>query len=109
MENPAGKSALGLDPNIAALLAYLPICAINIIMSIIIIVTDKTNKLARFHAFQSLLLVGACIVVWIALMIFGVVVAMAQSTILALLLLLVEVVIGIGILAAFVFCMIKAY
>ena len=61
MEN-SGKSALGLDTNVAAGLAYLPICAVNLIMSIIIIVTDKTNKLARFSAFQSLLLVGILII-----------------------------------------------
>ncbi len=74
MENPSdGKSALGLDPNVAAGLAYIPVCAVNLIMSIIIIATDKTNKLARFHAFQSLLLLGAAIVgyigVWIITMI----------------------------------------
>jgi uncharacterized membrane protein len=72
MDN-SGKSALGLDPNVAAGLAYLPICAVNLIMSIIILVTDKTNKLARFHAMQSLLLMGAAIVgyivVWILTMI----------------------------------------
>ncbi len=61
MEN-SGKSALGLDTNVVAGLAYLPICAVNLIMSIIIIVTDKTNKLARFSAFQSLLLVGILII-----------------------------------------------
>lgn len=62
MQNTDGKSALGLDANVAAGLAYLPICAVNLIMSIIIIVTDKSNKLARFSAFQSLLLVGFLIV-----------------------------------------------
>jgi uncharacterized membrane protein len=61
MDN-SGKSALGLDPNVAAGLAYLPVCAVNLIMSIIILVTDKTNKLARFSAFQSLLLIGVLIV-----------------------------------------------
>ena len=61
MENP-GKSALGLDANVAAGLAYLPVCGVNLIMSIIILVTDKTNKLARFSAFQSLLLIGVLIV-----------------------------------------------
>lgn len=68
MDN-SGKSALGLDPNVAAGLAYLPVCGVNLIMSIIIIATDKTSKLARFHAFQSLLLMGVAIVgyigVWI--------------------------------------------
>jgi uncharacterized membrane protein len=61
MDN-SGKSALGLDANVAAGLAYLPICAVNLVMSIIIIATDKTNKLARFSAFQSLLLIGFLIV-----------------------------------------------
>lgn len=64
MEN-SGKSALGLEPNVAAGLAYLPICAVNLIMSIIIIVTDKSNKLARFSAFQSLLLLGILIIGYI--------------------------------------------
>lgn len=109
MDNSSGKSALGLDANVAALLAYLPICAVNLIMSIIIIVTDKTNKLARFHAFQSLLLMGACIVLGVALGIFGAVAAMAESTILALLLLVVQAVIGLGILVAVIMCMVKAF
>ncbi|MBK8466690.1 MAG: hypothetical protein IPL32_12750 [Chloracidobacterium sp.] len=107
--NNSGKSALGLDANVAALLAYLPICAVNLIMSIIIIATDKTNKLARFHAFQSLLLMGACIVLGVGLGILGGIVAVAQSTALALVLLLVQAVIGLAILAAIIMCMVKAF
>lgn len=61
------KSALGLDANVAALLCYVPICAINLIFSILVIVQDKTNKVARFHAFQSLFLMIACIVISIPL------------------------------------------
>jgi uncharacterized membrane protein len=109
MQNPAGKSALGLDPNVAAMLAYTPICAVNLIMSIIIIVTDKTNKLARFHAFQSLLLMGACVVVGVAMGILGGIAAVAQSTAIAMLLMLVQVVVGLGVLAAVIMCMVKAY
>lgn len=109
MDNSSGKSALGLDANVAALLAYLPICAVNLIMSIIIIATDKTNKLARFHAFQSLLLLGACIVLGVGLGILGGIVAVAQSTALAMVLLLVQAVIGLGILAAVIMCMVKAF
>ncbi|MEO6051149.1 MAG: hypothetical protein ABIP78_07440 [Pyrinomonadaceae bacterium] len=108
MEN-SGKSALGLDSNVAAGLAYLPICAVNLIMSIIIIVTDKTNKLARFHAFQSLLLMGVCVVLGIVFGIFGAIVAVAQSTILAMLFLLVEIVFVIAILGAVIYCMVKAF
>src|SRR5215831_9271711 len=59
MENqPSGKSALGLDPNIVAGLCYVAnlVCYLGLILSIITVVTDKTNKLARFHAFQSIFL-----------------------------------------------------
>lgn len=67
MQNMNGKSALGLDANVAALLCYVPVCAINLIFSILVIVQDKTNKVARFHAFQSLFLMVASIVVFIPL------------------------------------------
>ena len=83
MDN-SGKSALGLDTNVAAGLAYLPICMVGLIISIIIIVTDKTNKLARFAAFQSLLLHATFIVGYILTMIVAVVGAASNSTIISL-------------------------
>ena len=61
-----------MNLNVAAGLAYLPICFVNLIMSIIIIVTDKTNKFACFAAFQSLLLVGVLIVGYVLTMIVAV-------------------------------------
>jgi uncharacterized membrane protein len=111
MQNMSGgKTALGLDLNVGALVCYLNICLpIGLVYSIIVLVTDKSNKLPRFHALQSLLLTGVCVVIWIALMVMGFVVAMAQSSILGLLLLLIEIVILLGLLAAVVFCCIKAY
>ena len=51
--------------NVAAGLAWIWLCGIGLIMSIIIIVTDKTNKFARFHAFQSLLAMGVAVVLYI--------------------------------------------
>ncbi len=83
MDN-SGKSALGLDPNIAAGLAYLPICFVGLIMSIIIIATDKTNKFARFAAFQSILLHATLIVGYVLVMIVAVAGAAANSTIISL-------------------------
>lgn len=58
MQNTNGKTALGLDNNVGALICYVGnvICALGFIYSIIVLVTDKTNKLPRFHAFQSILL-----------------------------------------------------
>ena len=64
MDN-AGKSAFGLDPNVAAGLAYIPVCLCHLIVSIAIIATDKTNKLPRFHAFQSLLLSAVMIIAYV--------------------------------------------
>ena len=108
MDN-SGKSALGLDANVAAGLCYIPVCAINLIMSIIVLVTDKTNKLARFHAFQSLLLMGVCIVLYVAVMFVGVAAAAANSSLLAMLAGLLYFVVLIGILIAVIFCCIKAF
>lgn len=62
MQNMSGgKTALGLEANIGAMLCYLanfiPCCLpLGLVYSIIVIVQDKTNKLARFHAFQSVIL-----------------------------------------------------
>ncbi|CAN5701062.1 DUF4870 domain-containing protein [soil metagenome] len=72
MQNMSGgKTALGLDNNVGAMLCYLNICLpIGLIYSIIVLVTDKTNKLPRFHAFQSLLLLAALIVIGMVLSIF---------------------------------------
>ena len=57
-----GKSALGLDGNVAAALGY-PIGIIAIISLII----EKENRFVRFHAMQSLLLHVAWIVIAIVL------------------------------------------
>ena len=112
MDN-SGKSALGLDANVAAGLAYLPVCAINLIMSIIILATDKTNKLARFHAMQSLLLLGAAIVgyivVWILTMIIVVGASAMNMPSLGFLGFLLLAVYGIAIVAAVVIACIKAF
>jgi uncharacterized membrane protein len=69
MSNPyppaGGKTkVLSLDYNIAALLCYLPICCIFVIVPILMLVTEpKESKFVRFHALQSLLLVGVAIVI----------------------------------------------
>ncbi len=59
-----GKTALGLDANIASMLCYVPFCLINLIFILIVLVTERSNKFARFHAFQSILLIISYIVVF---------------------------------------------
>lgn len=111
MQNMSGgKTALGLDANVGAMLCYLPICAVNLIYSIIVLVTEKENRMVRFHAFQSLLFLGAAFVVLFAVGFIGGVIgavlnSLAISAVLGLLTWgLVFVFIGIAI-----FMCVKAY
>ncbi|HEY9868435.1 MAG TPA: Tic20 family protein [Candidatus Obscuribacterales bacterium] len=74
-EPSLGKTkVLGLDYKIAGLLAYLPLCAINLVCSIIWLLTEpKENRFLRFHAMQSVLLaavfIGIGVVVWAVTMV----------------------------------------
>ncbi len=110
MENPAGKTALGLDNNLGALICYLNICIpAGFIYSIIVLITDKTNKLPRFHAVQSLLLSAACVVVIIVLEIFiTILVVVTQSGIVGLLGMFVWL-IALAFLALGIFAGVKGY
>ena len=67
-----GKSALGLDGNLAAALGY-PIG----IIAIICLVMEKENRFVKFHALQSILLHVAFIVVMIVVWILGIVLLFA--------------------------------
>ncbi len=70
MQNMGGKTALGLDNNIGALICYVGniLCGIGgLIYSIIVVAQDKTNKVPRFHAFQSILMSVASIIIGIVI------------------------------------------
>ena len=112
MDNMSGgKTALGLDANVGSLICYVGnfVCALGLIYSIIVLVTDKTNKLPRFHAFQSILLSAAGLVLYLAAMFIAIAAVAMNSTILSLLVTLLYVVCGIGLLVAIVLCAIKAF
>ena len=105
-----GKTALGLDANVGAMLTYMPVCGVSLIYSIIVLVTEKTNKTVRFHAFQSLLLTGLYIVAIAAVAIVGtVLVAATNSGILGLLVTLLYIAVFVGFLGLMIFGCIKAY
>jgi uncharacterized membrane protein len=53
-----GKSSTGLDENIAGLLTYV----FGIVTGIIFLVIEKESKFVRFHAFQSILVFAAFII-----------------------------------------------
>ena len=64
-----GKTQLGLEPNVNAVLCYMPVCCLGLVVSIVTVVVEKQNRFAKFHAFQSLLVWGASIVLTVALQI----------------------------------------
>lgn len=111
MQNPSvGKTALGLDNNIGALICYVGnlVCALGLIYSIIVLATDKVNKLPRFHAMQSILLTLVNLVVLLPGYFIATAMFLINSTITSLLgslIVLVLVVLG---LALFVFMIISA-
>ena len=115
MQNMSGnQTALGLDQNVGALVCYLNICIpAGLIYSIIVLATDKTNKLPRFHAFQSIFALVAAIVVIVPLyiiMIIGVFVDAALGVpVVSGLTGLLMAVVGIGVLVFVVLAAIKAY
>jgi len=67
-----GKSALGLDGNLAAALGY-PIG----ILAIICLIMEKENRFVRFHALQSILMHVAFIIIMIAVWILGIILLFA--------------------------------
>ena len=105
---PGGaKTNLGLEPNIAGLLCYVP-CCIGFVFSIVAAIVEKQSRLVRFHAFQSLLLHGAAIVVGIGLQVVNAVLAVAGLGIVGILISLLGMLVGFGLLGLTVFLMIKA-
>ena len=114
MQNMQGKTALGLDANVGALICYLGnlVCALGLIYSIIVIVTDKTNKLTRFHAFQSVLLSVIPIIVVFVYMILAVIGVMIDAAlgipIFSIIAMLVYFVLMLASLVLFVFMILAA-
>jgi uncharacterized membrane protein len=104
---PGNQTNLGMAPNMAGLLCYVP-CCIGFIFSVVAAIVEKQSKFVRFHAFQSLLLHAAAIVCAIALQVVNAVLAVAGLGMVSLLISLVGLVLGLGLLAVSVFLMIKA-
>jgi uncharacterized membrane protein len=105
---PGGaKTNLGLEPNIAGLLCYVP-CCIGLVFSVVAAIVEKQSKFVRFHAFQSLLVHAAAIVLGIGVNLAQVVLGMVGLGAVGLLLSIVAMVIGVGFLGLTIFLMIKA-
>ena len=112
-----GKSALGLDGNVAAALGY-PIG----IIAIISLIMEKENRFVKFHAIQSILLYVSLLAIWIALIVISIILGViglaasaagsaggALSGIIGLLWTLIMLVLGLGALIAIIMGAVKAY
>jgi uncharacterized membrane protein len=75
---PGGKTSLGLDSNVGAALCYLAnfLCCVGLVLAIVFLVTEKENRFVKFHAVQSLFLVGTQIAVTLVVGILGLIVSM---------------------------------
>jgi len=112
MQNMSGgKSAIGLDANVAALIGY-PIS----IVALILIFIEKDNKFVRFHAIQSVIWSIGIIVAVIAVAIVGTIISLVLSavsgtlaTLVGLIFMLVYVGLLLGLLGGIIYGAIKAY
>jgi uncharacterized membrane protein len=75
---PGGKTSLGLDSNLGAALCYLAnfLCCLGLVLAIVFLFTEKENRFVKFHAVQSLFLVGTQIAFGIVVAILGLIVSM---------------------------------
>jgi uncharacterized membrane protein len=112
-----GKSALGLDGNVAAALGY-PVG----IIAIICLIMEKENRFVKFHALQSILLHVAFVVLAIALWFIGFILLIAGAAasaasnaggavggIMGMLMGLIWLVIVVAYIAGLIFAAVKAY
>jgi uncharacterized membrane protein len=105
---PGGANTnLGLEPKIAGLLCYVP-CCIGLIFSVVAAIVEKQSRFVRFHAFQSLLLHGVFVLLWIAITVVQVALGFVGLGAVSLLIQLLSWLVGLALLAVAIFMMIKA-
>jgi uncharacterized membrane protein len=102
-----GQTSLGMAPNVAGLLCYVP-CCIGLIFSIVVAIAEKKSRSVRFHAFQSLLLHAVAFVFGFGLNVLQIALAAIDLGAVGLLFSLVGMVVGVAFLGLAIFMMIKA-
>ena len=105
MNTVAEKSSTGLDANVAAAIAYIPI------VGLVFLVIEKGSRFVKFHAVQSLLLALAFFVLYFGLTIVGFVLGNIPvlGFIISFALIFVYLGLGLGGLVVWVLAIIKAF
>jgi uncharacterized membrane protein len=80
---PGGKTSIGLEANVGAMLCYIAnfLCCIGLILAIVFLVTEKENRFVKYHAVQSLYLAGVQIVMGVVVAILGMILSMVLNMI----------------------------
>jgi uncharacterized membrane protein len=102
MADAKKTTSMGLEQNVAGLLSYLA----WFITGLIFYFGEKENRFVRFHALQSIALSVVFFVAWIAVMIVNLILGAIGAWFLVTLL---SLVLWLGGLAIWIFCMIKAF
>lgn len=108
MSDSQNVTETGLKENVASLLTYV----FGFITGIIFFVIEKNNKVVRFHAMQSILVSAALAVLMIALSIVSFILGLVLFFMLPVVITLftiINAVVGLGSLAIFILCIVKAY
>jgi uncharacterized membrane protein len=101
---PTPAASSGIGNNVAGLLCYLFGWLGGLIF--LLIEPYKNEKTVRFHAFQSIFFSVALIGIYIVLFILGIVLTVIH---LSIILIPIWLILGLGIFAAWIFLMFKAY
>jgi uncharacterized membrane protein len=101
---PTPAASSGMSNNVAGMLCYL----VGWITGLIFLLIEpyKNDKNVRFHAFQSIFFNVALIGVYIVLIVLGIILSVIH---LGLLMLPLYLILWLGILATWIFLMVKAY
>ncbi len=102
---PQPAASSGMDPQLAGLLAYL----IPPITGITFLLIEKTNKVVRWHAAQSIVFGIVWIVLWVVFTILSTILGMLVPIIGTIISLVVWLGLALGGFILWVLCLIKGY
>jgi len=100
-----GKTSLGMEANVAATVSY----ALGPVTGLIMLLSEKENKFVRFHAFQSIVVFGALIVLQMAIGMTISVFSMLNAGFIIPLFVLAANLVALGGLVLWILLMFKAY
>ena len=106
------KSSTGLDENVAALLSYV----LTWVSGLVFFLIEKDSRLVRFHAMQSILLTVSAgilfVVIWVAWIVLAIISTQLPGiigTLVSLVVTLIFLAFWLGLLIAWILCLVKAY